>query len=701
MLSVHRSPHALQPYMPRRARSPPRVERGRSRDIPAQAIARRASEDRSFSNRRAALAIRLAPCTSDASPSPPRPPPVCNPPAPSRPPSRPVASSSSCRLPSFPPSCSSTRPSPMLVAPNRPSPSSPSPAQPSSFSDSRPQPAGACKPYTAPQAFVYESSIFYDDTPLPPRSLQDQMQEAYAADDMHLARVLYLKIQGIDVSGDDDPRIAQVKDEDFVFVPGGVLVLDDESLALLNEARERREKEEQAHKWRARELAWEAEAERARAAKALAQQRQKEKAERAPTLQAQRLELRTKGRLQPRGRPLFANPFVRPFSHTSSSQSSSSRSEHPTSSSLPPSRPVIGARLALQPSFRSRSRSRQDELLDSLLQAVEWQDNERRRVKGKGRDPEGSHSLPISHLRQAGDFSGSTCVACSAGSDLTISRTNSFASTASDATVSTCITTPSTSPNFDKPPLPPLGDDRAFEQLVVHSCRSSRTVRKSQLIPVPLADTPLSGRATLEQEQETARRSSAEKNPDTKSAALITRVRQSVSGLIDLASKMQQSYMRTIQFSVPLSLDVASLTLEPSGYRASALDVQRFAPRAACTPTRELNFPSEVNIPLNESHAARAGGGDAAAPARVFAPLAFVPPSPLRPRAAPAAPEWRLRPVANPCTLRLKALANLLGGRGVPWEGRAHSGSLGCGRERLTGVAFEGLGASRLAFEAK
>lgn len=70
---------------------------------------------------------------------------------------------------------------------------------------------------------------------------------------MHRARVLYLKTQGIDVTSDDDPRIDQVRDEDFEFVPGGTLVLDEESLAAINEERERRERETQLRKCRARD----------------------------------------------------------------------------------------------------------------------------------------------------------------------------------------------------------------------------------------------------------------------------------------------------------------------------------------------------------------------------------------------------------------------------------------------------------------
>ena len=87
--------------------------------------------------------------------------------------------------------------------------------------------------------------------------IQDQMQEAYAADDMHLARILFLKTKGIEVTSDTDPRIAQVRDEDFVFVSGGELLLDEESLAAMKEAerrdKEQRNKDGQVHRWRVNE----------------------------------------------------------------------------------------------------------------------------------------------------------------------------------------------------------------------------------------------------------------------------------------------------------------------------------------------------------------------------------------------------------------------------------------------------------------
>jgi hypothetical protein len=56
-------------------------------------------------------------------------------------------------------------------------------------------------------------------------TLSDQVHIAYADDDIHLAKVLLLRLQGIEVTSDSDPRIAAVKDEDFdaCFIPFGRL----------------------------------------------------------------------------------------------------------------------------------------------------------------------------------------------------------------------------------------------------------------------------------------------------------------------------------------------------------------------------------------------------------------------------------------------------------------------------------------------
>ncbi|KAJ7090071.1 hypothetical protein C8R43DRAFT_1050565 [Mycena crocata] len=62
-------------------------------------------------------------------------------------------------------------------------------------------------------------------SPTPPLSLADRVHIAYAEDDIHLAKVLLLRLQGIEITSDSDPRIAAVTDEDFdaCFIPFGRL----------------------------------------------------------------------------------------------------------------------------------------------------------------------------------------------------------------------------------------------------------------------------------------------------------------------------------------------------------------------------------------------------------------------------------------------------------------------------------------------
>ncbi|KAI0081148.1 hypothetical protein K474DRAFT_1672173 [Panus rudis PR-1116 ss-1] len=104
---------------------------------------------------------------------------------------------------------------------------------------------------------------YYDSPPSPPRTLQDQMQHAYALDNMHLAKILLLKLQGIEVTSDDDPRIAQVKDADFssAFVPPGGLQLEEEAERRWREGmrreEERKKRRRREERLRACERVWE------------------------------------------------------------------------------------------------------------------------------------------------------------------------------------------------------------------------------------------------------------------------------------------------------------------------------------------------------------------------------------------------------------------------------------------------------------
>ncbi|KAF9270834.1 hypothetical protein L218DRAFT_1072185 [Marasmius fiardii PR-910] len=103
----------------------------------------------------------------------------------------------------------------------------------------------------------------------PPLTLQDQVHVAYASDNIHLAKILLLKLKGIEVTSDSDPRIAAVQPEDFdeCFIPaGGFMSQEDEEvikemqrvererLRVEQESRQRREHEE-AERRRRRE--WE------------------------------------------------------------------------------------------------------------------------------------------------------------------------------------------------------------------------------------------------------------------------------------------------------------------------------------------------------------------------------------------------------------------------------------------------------------
>ncbi|CAL1694296.1 unnamed protein product [Somion occarium] len=119
-------------------------------------------------------------------------------------------------------------------------------------------------PLTPPDSvYAYSDRDYYDSSPLPPRTLQDQMQDAYALDNMHLAKILLLKLRGIEVTSDDDPRIAQVKDADFstVFVPPGGLKLSPEDEKRYQEGvrreNERRRRAQREARLRICEKIWE------------------------------------------------------------------------------------------------------------------------------------------------------------------------------------------------------------------------------------------------------------------------------------------------------------------------------------------------------------------------------------------------------------------------------------------------------------
>ncbi|KAF9486428.1 hypothetical protein BDN70DRAFT_11598 [Pholiota conissans] len=219
---------------PQSSRSPdPLARRGRSRQVAPTALARKASDERrscaAVDSARRAFYNHPSHNTdwnSDAAPSPQSD--FSDAPieqsSPGEPSSRPLgyhsqrSSSSSIQSLQSTPSTSHTMPSiaapvPLKAAFAPPFMRSASPSPPSSAS---------------------MSPDYYDSPPSPPRSLEDQVHVAYALDDIHLAKILLLRLKGIEVTSDDDPRIAAVQDEDFdfCFVPNGRLMDEKDEKAM-------------------------------------------------------------------------------------------------------------------------------------------------------------------------------------------------------------------------------------------------------------------------------------------------------------------------------------------------------------------------------------------------------------------------------------------------------------------------------------
>ncbi|KAL0066618.1 hypothetical protein AAF712_006422 [Marasmius tenuissimus] len=134
----------------------------------------------------------------------------------------------------------------------------------------------------------------------PPLTLQDQLHVAYASDDIHLAKILLLKLKGIEVTSDSDPRIDAVQPEDFdeCFIPaGGFMSQEDEEvieemqraelerLRVEHELRERREREEsekrRRREWESHcEKIWEGEKKRMREEKQFLEKKREEERKR-------------------------------------------------------------------------------------------------------------------------------------------------------------------------------------------------------------------------------------------------------------------------------------------------------------------------------------------------------------------------------------------------------------------------------------
>jgi hypothetical protein len=387
------------------------------------------------------------------------------------------------------------------------------------------------------------------------------------------------------------------------------------------------------------------------------------------------------------------------------------------------------------PQSHSRRRSARHELLDSLLKVVEWDEDERRRVKGKG----------IEQRARAPKSQSIECAACSApaapsasvssGSSTAISRTSSWLSfgsrVSSTASISTAVTTPATSPisSWLKSATPP-SLSAAYENVTTvtqpHSCSSKR------LTTVSLADCPL-GLPDCESKTQVDDSKTESDGALTfsvrgrRSSTFGKRMSLGVTSLVELAKGFQTACINATLFSATLASDpyascaqprspstsrspsrfgkkqdggrtnfiTTDRTLKPAGYRVLSSDVGVFTaptPESLATAVEVIHFiplvspfssTSRVLIPANQP------------------PWSLLQPSPFRPRDPPPHLVYRMRPISNPVLLRLRALQNVLVERGKEWEGRGREGGLGYGRERVLGVAFEGRGRSGLGCELR
>lgn len=578
---------------------------------------------------------------------------------------------------------------------------------------------------------------YYESPPTPPHSLQDQIHEAYALDNIHLAKILYLKLQGVHVVDNSDPRIEQVREEDFPF---GRLVLDEEDERTLKECerkeRHRRRDQQRAHRLAQCERAWDQSTVEYRKQCLLVQQRKQA----AALALAEQHGLDTENREQqeqrrsqvhlsdPRARSLlsYKSPHDGPL-HSTPGGLYSLEYPVPTNSSPVdiPSRssgsselrrespPVLSSSQSI--SFRQvsacmngalfsdddmptdlRSRKRQSHahatLFEVLLQPVTWERGERSEARIRRRN-----SFP------------------------------SFGTWSSNATLCSACSSTSGSPSTST-----LGSSQSecqfsdVKRLTISTSNpatrssSTRMCSAHSLTPINLQECPLFFQKRSYPQPDTP--PSVQPKPQSHFASrLVRKIGTSVSTFMDVAAQLQASYLRTTGFIVQLddgflddeapesSLDVAAagtnakskakawLPFNPTNPRAKTSEATTFIKGSIWSEAKEKEIEPEQHytlVQLLSSSERRNPSPSATSPLSIF-----VTPSPFRPREIPTSPRYRIRPIANPVLLRLKALQNVCAVEGVEWEGRAREGALGFGCDRLRGVAFDGIGRSRLSWE--
>ena len=646
------------------------------------------------------------------------------------------------------------------------------------------------------------------------------MHVAYALDNMHLAKILLLKLRGIEVDGDDDPRIAAVRDEDFSssFVPEGGLRLDAETEARVLEA-ERRAREAQQRRLREERLrqcerVWEHSMQRFRGEKARvarrkeeaererrtaerqAKERERERQRRVEAARAARTSQLRIASGQPRQLVCYDSlrnadaRFPRPTRAEKQSDESGmflydimpSPPSRPMSLSPPTGRspsdkdsltlPRAQRELALKhakslsrsvsfsdvlaamhgPLFEededTRPYTRRDqhkaELLAVLLGPAQVGD----KVKGlKDTMPEPvtkvKKSVAVRALRAStaeSISSASSSASTSSSSTSTVTRSGSwfsFSTKSSFRSTTTALTTPSSSPLSTSKPInvfsSPLSTSPPSESSIATRRRSSKPPPNAPAVaasehplalpppPRPKCKEPLAiGRGRPLTRLGNLSGQSDSETPPSPTAQLVHRVSRSISSFMDLAAQFQHAYVKATMFSAGVDLYTdRSLSNsrsrsrsrsrspttrwrhpssrrsqsgpKPEGYRASSFDVQVFADAEMYREDEAFQYHRTL-IPLFSR-----SPGSLNAHERVFPIPPPLPRSPFRPPYQPTTRISRMRPVANPIMLRLHALHNICQAHTIAWQ-RARDGTLAAGKEKMVGIAWEGIGRSSLGW---
>ena len=586
------------------------------------------------------------------------------------------------------------------------------------------------------------------------RSLENKQHTAYAVDDIHRAKALLLKLKGIDITSDDDPRI---QDEDLYFIPNGRHISDEEESALLGAQRHEYKRRQWEEQMRACEYVWDVAKrrmrkerlwlqrrrdleERRRAAEDVERQRvfrereaviQQEKAVAKVRLHRNVVSYDTLARAIPTPASLedpfvdndMASPFPsfpawnkrRRLSTPSSSPLVHSHSARPDDIRSVSFKDVLVSVEGLlfpptaeepQLHFFGKNHLRQAELLDELL----GQNGE----KGKVSKVEIRSPIPLARKRVELPWLSPSPSSSSTSTCPSLTRSSSWLSYISRSSES-YSPTPSPLPqailpNWLKPSGPAV-------------CRICQ--QQPKRLSVLLSDSPL---------YYAAAEVKAAHNAGNTKARRVGRRRQNIAGatsvvmnglshLVDAAKQLQRAYMMAAIYHV-VELDktgedddhVGRGLWRPAGTRARSKDVKVFL--GVAEPTHDTKPAQYIPLvsPFPPVYPPRTE-----LPNPLPYPIVFKPHPPIRrspfrlldkesrstlnrlQKLTSATGEsydvtnLRFRLVGNPAYLRLKALQNVLYERGYIWEGRGNDCGFSSGKETLHGIAFEGIGPSMLS----